>query len=147
MRAVGPRLRSAIIRSTRTALVRCVATADNIRGPFYREGAPFRIDLAEPDEPGERLTVAGRVIGLPDCEPLDDAVLDVWQTNARGFYSNMLGIGLGSARQRFRLRGKTGRSMRVVIGSRRSSPATIRSGCSHGRGTSTSSSAIPAMRR
>jgi protocatechuate 3,4-dioxygenase beta subunit len=83
-----------------------VATADNIRGPFYREGAPFRIDLAEPDEPGERLTVAGRVIGLPDCEPLDDAVLDVWQANARGLYSNMLGLARRADPKRFRLRGK-----------------------------------------
>jgi protocatechuate 3,4-dioxygenase beta subunit len=78
----------------------------NIRGPFYREGAPFRVDLAEPDEPGERLTIAGRVMGLPDCEPLGAAVLDVWQANARGLYSNMLGLARRGDHGRFRLRGK-----------------------------------------
>lgn len=98
--------RGAVLRKTRTALVRCLPTADNVRGPFYREGAPFRIDLAERDEPGERLTMSGRVTGLPEREPLDGAVLDVWQANARGLYSNMLGLGLRAARQRFRLRGK-----------------------------------------
>jgi protocatechuate 3,4-dioxygenase beta subunit len=83
-----------------------LATADNIRGPFYREGAPFRVDLAEPGEPGERLTIAGRVTGLPDCEPLDGAVLDLWQANARGLYSNMLGLARRANPRRFRLRGK-----------------------------------------
>ena len=91
---------------TRTALVQCLPTVDNIRGPFYREGAPFRIDLAEPDEPGERLTIAGRVIGLPDCAPVDGAVLDVWQANAKGLYSNMFGLRWRADRERFRLRGK-----------------------------------------
>jgi protocatechuate 3,4-dioxygenase beta subunit len=104
--SAGPDLRSAILRNTRIALVRCLATADNIRGPFYREGAPFRVDLAEPDEPGDRLTIAGRVMGLPDCEPLGAAVLDVWQANARGLYSNMLGLARRGDHGRFRLRGK-----------------------------------------
>jgi protocatechuate 3,4-dioxygenase beta subunit len=83
-----------------------LATADNIRGPFYRESAPFRVDLAEPGEAGERLTIAGRVTGLPDCEPLDGAVLDLWQANARGLYSNMLGLARRANPRRFRLRGK-----------------------------------------
>ncbi len=65
----------------------CVETVDNSLGPFYRAGAPFRSDLAEPDAPGVRLTVSGRVFDL-DCDPIADAVLDLWQANDDGNYDN-----------------------------------------------------------
>jgi catechol 1,2-dioxygenase len=62
----------------------CVETEDNILGPFYREGAPFRTVLASPDE-GQPLVIDGTVFG-PDCVPLPGALVDVWQANDAGVY-------------------------------------------------------------
>jgi protocatechuate 3,4-dioxygenase beta subunit len=50
--------------------------------------------------------MTGLVTGSPSCRPVIGAVLDVWQTNARGFYSNMLGWGDPRNRKTFHLRGR-----------------------------------------
>ena len=101
--ANGPEVTSG---PSRSLLVRCIPTADNVRGPFYRPGAPFREHLCQIDEPGQPLVLSGVVSGLPSCRPLPGAVLDVWQTNARGFYSNMLGFGKPADPKTFHLRGR-----------------------------------------
>src|SRR5437667_12459357 len=56
----------------------CAFTEPNEIGPFHRDGAPWRTTLVEPQEPGQHLTVGGHVIGGDTCEPLGDAILDVW---------------------------------------------------------------------
>jgi catechol 1,2-dioxygenase len=66
----------------------CRLTEESQYGPFYREGAPWRAQLCGPEEPGERLTIAGRVAAAGTCAPLKDAVLDVWHASAAGFYDN-----------------------------------------------------------
>jgi catechol 1,2-dioxygenase len=99
-------MRARLLEQGRSLLVRCVPTADNVRGPFYRSNAPFRERLCPIDEPGEPLMVHGIVSGLPTCDPLAGAVLDVWQTNARGFYSNMLGFGNPAKPKAYHLRGR-----------------------------------------
>ncbi len=99
------RLRRSFLRQSRSFLVRCLPTADNVRGPFYRPGAPFRERLCPADEPGEPLVLSGAVTALPSCRPVGGAVLDVWQTNARGLYSNMLGLGNPAHPKTFHLRG------------------------------------------
>jgi protocatechuate 3,4-dioxygenase beta subunit len=66
-------------------------TATNVEGPFYLPGAP---PLAAPyaqaadDEPGESLFVSGTVAEATTGEPLPGALLDLWQANADGRYSN-----------------------------------------------------------
>ncbi len=62
----------------------CVETEDNILGPFYREGAPFRTVLASPDE-GQPLVIDGAVYA-PDCTPIPGALVDVWHANDAGVY-------------------------------------------------------------
>jgi catechol 1,2-dioxygenase len=89
---------------TRPALGRsaqeCQPTQADAEGPFYLPGAPSRISIAGPDEPGDPLVVRGRVLG-PDCRtPLNGAVLDVWQADARGRYHG--------ADEQYRLRGRLG---------------------------------------
>jgi catechol 1,2-dioxygenase len=97
----------ALLQIVRSLAIRCVRTADNICGPFYRAGAPFRETRpCLPSEPGVPLTLAGRVTGLPACVPLPDAILDVWHASAKGFYSNMLRLGRAANPQTFRLRGR-----------------------------------------
>ena len=55
-------------------------------GPFYKEGAPFKQRLGEGVE-GERLIITGKVMDMR-CQPLQDAILDVWQANSTGEYDN-----------------------------------------------------------
>jgi protocatechuate 3,4-dioxygenase beta subunit len=85
----------------------CVATADNIEGPFYKSGAPSRAVLVRDRDPGERLVLAGTVRDTR-CRPLANAVLDVWHADARGGYDNtgwgMRGTLVTDARGRWSLR-------------------------------------------
>jgi protocatechuate 3,4-dioxygenase beta subunit len=57
-----------IARGARALLVACQATADNIRGPLYRRGAPWRTRLCSVDEPGEPLSITGTVTASEDCQ-------------------------------------------------------------------------------
>ncbi len=65
----------------------CDVTADNIEGPFYKAGAPSRAVLVGDGDPGERLVLGGTV-RTTECAPVANAVLDVWQADARGGYDN-----------------------------------------------------------
>jgi catechol 1,2-dioxygenase len=63
-------------------------TADNILGPYYRPGAPYRGKITPPLEPGPVLLISGRAWGYDTKRPLAGAVLDIWQANAAGRYDN-----------------------------------------------------------
>jgi catechol 1,2-dioxygenase len=63
-------------------------TEDNILGPYFRAGAPFRGKITPPLEAGTVLVVSGRVWGHDSRKPLVRAVLDIWQANATGRYDN-----------------------------------------------------------
>lgn len=77
----------------------CAATTPDVLGPYYRPGAPSRMTIASPTEAGERLVLAGAVVG-PDCRPLAGATLDFWQADKDGRYYEPTGP------EPFRLRGK-----------------------------------------
>lgn len=64
----------------------CKLTESDMLGPFYKEGAPFKQRLGEGVE-GERLIITGKVMDMR-CQPLKDAILDVWQANSTGEYDN-----------------------------------------------------------
>lgn len=68
-----------------------VGTASNVLGPFYRPGAPW-IDnpgtIVDPSDNGELVVLAGRVMDATSGSALSDAVVDMWQANADGAYSN-----------------------------------------------------------
>jgi protocatechuate 3,4-dioxygenase beta subunit len=66
----------------------CIATHDNIEGPYYRPGMPLRADLVEPGTRGIPLSMRGRVTGLDCAVGLAGVELDVWQANADGHYDN-----------------------------------------------------------
>lgn len=63
-------------------------TEDNILGPYYRPGAPFRTRIAPPNAPGQRTLVSGRVWGYDTRRPLPGVVLDIWQADKDGHYDN-----------------------------------------------------------
>jgi hydroxyquinol 1,2-dioxygenase len=80
------------------------ATEWSILGPFYRSGAhelPPGASIAG-NEAGEPVVVFGRVLG-PDGAPIGGASLDVWQSDAEGFYDlQKLEAGEMNLRGRFR---------------------------------------------
>ena len=64
----------------------CRLTESEILGPFYRFGAPFRTQLAGPDEPGDRLILTGTVFSSDCRTPLPGTLIEVWQANQSGLY-------------------------------------------------------------
>jgi catechol 1,2-dioxygenase len=63
-------------------------TEDNILGPYFREGAPFRAKVTPPLAKGTPMLIRGRVWGFDTKKPLVSAVLDIWQADADGRYDN-----------------------------------------------------------
>ncbi len=63
-------------------------TEENILGPYFREGAPYRAKATPPLAKGITLVIRGRVWGFDTKKPLVNAVLDIWQADADGRYDN-----------------------------------------------------------
>jgi protocatechuate 3,4-dioxygenase beta subunit len=81
----------ALVTRMSNASLTCVRTWDVGEGPFYSESSPERRSLVE----GRRglplrlgITVAG-MTGRSACLPLSGAVVDVWQADGEGLYSNV----------------------------------------------------------
>jgi protocatechuate 3,4-dioxygenase beta subunit len=64
----------------------CVATAELTEGPFYFDVDSIRSDITE-DRAGTPLRLALRVRDAASCEPISNAVVDVWHCDATGLYS------------------------------------------------------------
>lgn len=66
-----------------------LATTSQTVGPFFKIGLArlYCTDLASPHVPGERVTIAGRVLD-GDGQGVPDAILEVWQANAAGKYAH-----------------------------------------------------------
>jgi protocatechuate 3,4-dioxygenase beta subunit len=66
---------------------RCTRTAEETEGPFYFEVDRVRSDIRE-GRPGAELRLGVRVRDLSaGCEPIRNAVVDVWHCDATGSYS------------------------------------------------------------
>jgi protocatechuate 3,4-dioxygenase beta subunit len=52
-----------------------------------REPAAAQVEIAGPEEPGERLVITGRVLQGPEREPAPGARVLAFHTDARGYYS------------------------------------------------------------
>jgi protocatechuate 3,4-dioxygenase beta subunit len=64
----------------------CTMLKDSIEGPFYFCTKPGLADSAR-GQPGAPLVIALRAINAATCQPIPDAVIDVWHCDARGLYS------------------------------------------------------------
>lgn len=62
-------------------------TPEQTEGPYYTPNTPERNILFEPGMAGERLIVVGYVLD-PNCQPIPNAWLDFWQSDANGVYDN-----------------------------------------------------------
>jgi protocatechuate 3,4-dioxygenase beta subunit len=60
-------------------------TPSNTLGPYYKEGAPLKERLIEPNDAGTPLLVAGRVRGT-NGQPLSTATIEVFHSDHRGDY-------------------------------------------------------------
>jgi catechol 1,2-dioxygenase len=63
-------------------------TEDDVLGPYYRAGAPYRAKICPPMAEGKALSISGRVWGVRARRPVAGCLLDLWQANARGHYDN-----------------------------------------------------------
>lgn len=63
-------------------------TEDNILGPYFRKGAPYRAKITPIGEQGTPLLVTGRVWSIQTRKPLSGAVLEIWHANDKGRYDN-----------------------------------------------------------
>lgn len=70
------------IRMESLAEAPCTPTRADSEGPFYVPGAPLTTST------GSGLTVAGRVLGAPDCRPVPGARVEWWQTDRSGRYGD-----------------------------------------------------------
>src|SRR5512134_3873158 len=65
----------------------CEPTADNIEGPFFKDGAPSRRVLVRDRDEGQRLALGGVVLGA-GCAPLAGVAMEIWHADHRGAYDN-----------------------------------------------------------
>lgn len=61
-------------------------TREDILGPYFLKGAPFRGKVTPPMEPGDLLVMRGRVWGFDTKKPVANAILDIWQADKSGRY-------------------------------------------------------------
>lgn len=64
----------------------CELTAELTEGPYYFDVDSIRSDITEGRE-GTRLRLALRVLHAESCEPIENAIVDVWHCDALGVYS------------------------------------------------------------
>jgi protocatechuate 3,4-dioxygenase beta subunit len=62
----------------------CTLTAENPEGPYYVLGSPQKEKLGEFLD-GQRLVISGNILDY-NCDPVPNAIVDVWQTDSQGEY-------------------------------------------------------------
>jgi protocatechuate 3,4-dioxygenase beta subunit len=73
----------------------CTLAAQQTEGPYYFDADSIRSDIRE-DREGTRLRLAVRVRDAGSCEPLRNAVVDVWHCDALGVYSGFEAASTGA---------------------------------------------------
>lgn len=63
-------------------------TEDDVIGPYYRRGAPFRAKITPPMAAGDTLLISGTAWSARLRHPIGHCLLDVWQANVGGHYDN-----------------------------------------------------------
>ncbi len=81
----------------------CVLTPDQTAGPFYFNVEQVRENITEGKE-GTPLELVISVVDSADCKPVKDAIVDIWQADAKGVYSGYKNQGVDTTGQTY-LRG------------------------------------------
>jgi protocatechuate 3,4-dioxygenase beta subunit len=82
---------AALLRNDRA----CTLTHATIAGPTWFDAHDVRSDIRD-GRAGVPLDVAFRVVRLPSCAPVPNAVVDLWQCDALGVYSGFAHAGPGN---------------------------------------------------
>lgn len=64
----------------------CVLAPNQTGGPFYLDPEFERKNITE-DQPGLPLKLKVKVLGVSNCEPVPNALVNIWHCDARGVYS------------------------------------------------------------
>jgi protocatechuate 3,4-dioxygenase beta subunit len=64
-----------------------VVTPPQTEGPFFTPRSPLRASLIEPGTKAGRFVVSGRVLS-PQCQPVANALVDLWHADEDGDYDN-----------------------------------------------------------
>ncbi|MEV0614014.1 intradiol ring-cleavage dioxygenase [Nonomuraea sp. NPDC050404] len=72
----------------------CELTATTTQGPYYFDADKVRSDIRE-DREGVPLRVAIKVQDSETCEPLKNAVVEIWHCDAAGLYSGAESLSTG----------------------------------------------------
>jgi protocatechuate 3,4-dioxygenase beta subunit len=64
----------------------CTMLKNSVEGPFYFCTNPGAADIAR-GHAGAPLVIALRAVNAATCQPIADAVIDVWHCDAKGLYS------------------------------------------------------------
>lgn len=73
----------------------CRVTPELTEGPYYFDVDSIRSDITE-DREGTALRLALRVRDAESCEPIENAVVDIWHCDASGLYSGYESASQGS---------------------------------------------------
>lgn len=76
--------------ASRVSASSCVADTEVVEGPYYIHNEWRRNDLRE-DQDGTPLILDFTVIDVNTCEVLPNAALELWHTNASGYYGGFTG--------------------------------------------------------
>lgn len=68
----------------------CVFTSVAEEGPYFIDNSIFRRDIRDGQE-GQLLLLRLQVIDVPRCQPMPNAVVEIWHCNALGYYSGYAG--------------------------------------------------------
>jgi protocatechuate 3,4-dioxygenase beta subunit len=84
-------LDAAVGQATLTPTPEChdgaAATLRQTEGPFFKPTSPERADLIEPGMAGQPIELVGYVLTRA-CQPVANALLDLWQADHDGEYDN-----------------------------------------------------------
>jgi catechol 1,2-dioxygenase len=76
------------IHWNRSHFVGDTPTTTDILGPFYRPGAPFRVNINPPGFSGELLHFSGTVLREDGKTPFQNCLVEIWQCDADQHYDN-----------------------------------------------------------
>ena len=63
----------------------CVLTSKQGEGPFFIT-SPIRNNIVE-DRTGKLMNFKMQVLSMPDCKPIENAIVEIWHCDAEGNYS------------------------------------------------------------
>ncbi|HAN32393.1 MAG TPA: hypothetical protein DCQ06_12430 [Myxococcales bacterium] len=67
----------------------CPKTGADVEGPYYEPNAPNTVVLTDSSEPGERLTLSGRIFNDSCSSAVGGMKIEVWHADTKGEYRNL----------------------------------------------------------